>query len=455
MNLASLLNLTVTPPTTATPLQATGAVESPVLPEFAALLGLAAAPAPSANVLPDHGEAPATTGKMLPDAAIGLPEIAADLTLADPAPVLPEMPPVLAAMLTLVPDQISPAQPAISVPEEPTRAAAAPMPPVIAPATPSPMLPQMLPATLPAAPQMLPPATSSKDTGETPAQSAGPQQSAPVPTPAPAARQPLQVQFDVRPPLPVAALPIQPAAAQVAAEAPPAAAVQQVVQQFVQGTEQRRHDAQRFTATAAVLPNPEKAAASPAPVTPVVVPAIVAPLLADAPRPAAGADPQALQSSAATAPAGRHDFEAIVDRLSEARELALPGRASLQLAHREFGPVSVQFDMAGQSLKVALASADAAFAPAVQAALAERPVMAPGDASAMRSDTRSDQQAAAAATTAATSGPAAQGEGQRHEHNSRGAQSRPTADQVQRQPYETGDSDAPTSRRGRDGSLFA
>jgi hypothetical protein len=445
LNLASLLALTASPPTTAMPLQAAAGAESPILPEFATLLGLAAAPAHSAAALPADDEMPATTGKILPDAAMDLPQAAADLPLEDTSLLqLPELPPALAAMVTVIPVEAPAARQLPGTQDEPPRTAAVPMPPATVSST--------FPATLPARQQVPSATTTSKDTGETPARPASLQQAAA----APAVRQPLKVQLDVRPPLPVTALPVPPAAAEVADESPPPAAVQQAAQQLVQGTDQRRLDALRIpvTAAAALLPDAERPAASPGPVTPVAPPAVVASALTDAPRPVAAADPQSLQPSAIASPAGRHDFEAIVDRLAEARELARPGRASLQLAHREFGPVSVQFDMAGQSLKVALASADAAFAPAVQAALAERPVMAPGDASAMRSDARSDQPAAAPAG-AATSGPAAQGEGQRQDHNSRGAQSRSTAEQVQRQPHEAGDSDAPPSRRSRDGSLFA
>lgn len=74
-------------------------------------------------------------------------------------------------------------------------------------------------------------------------------------------------------------------------------------------------------------------------------------------------------STAETQP---QEFEAIIRRLSDAREMARPASADITLLHREFGHVAMQLDMAGRHLKVSLTSADADFAPAVQAALAER-----------------------------------------------------------------------------------
>ncbi len=61
----------------------------------------------------------------------------------------------------------------------------------------------------------------------------------------------------------------------------------------------------------------------------------------------------------------------------------------MQVMHRDFGQVSVQFDITGGALKVALANAHASFAPAVQAALAERPGHAPAEA--IRADMQQSQ----------------------------------------------------------------
>lgn len=89
-------------------------------------------------------------------------------------------------------------------------------------------------------------------------------------------------------------------------------------------------------------------------------------------------------------------FETIVERFAEARQAAQPGRAEISVLHREFGHVAMQFEMAGRQLKVSLASNDADFAPAVQAAMADRPVLAASDAAradsnSSRHDQRQDQ----------------------------------------------------------------
>ncbi len=107
-------------------------------------------------------------------------------------------------------------------------------------------------------------------------------------------------------------------------------------------------------------------AAAPSPVTtaPVAIPQFAASPSSEntAPgfRPAAAAETQP------------QEFESIIQRLAEARETARPASADITLLHREFGHVAMQLDMAGRQLRVSLASADADFAPAVQAALAER-----------------------------------------------------------------------------------
>jgi hypothetical protein len=123
----------------------------------------------------------------------------------------------------------------------------------------------------------------------------------------------------------------------------------------------------------------------------------------------------------------RHDFEAVVDRLTEARDLARPGRADLHLTHREFGAVSVQFELAGQALKVAMSSPDQTFAPAVQAALAERPLAVAEAARADNGQQRPDTvSASSAAWHAGTSS-----DGQRGDGQSRSAPQRGPIDQPQ------------------------
>lgn len=62
------------------------------------------------------------------------------------------------------------------------------------------------------------------------------------------------------------------------------------------------------------------------------------------------------------------EFAQLIDRLMAAREAAAPQRASLSLAHAEFGRVDLTFASDGQGLSVNLSSPDPDFARAVQAA---------------------------------------------------------------------------------------
>ncbi len=150
-----------------------------------------------------------------------------------------------------------------------------------------------------------------------------------------------------------------------------------------------------------------------------------------------------------TAPA-RHDFEAVVDRLTEARELARPSRADLHLTHREFGAVSVQFELAGHALKVAMSSPDQAFAPAVQAALAERPLAVADVARADNGQPRAD--AVPASTAAWQAGTSA--DGQRGDGQPRSARQSGVADQPQQ--ARTADDDYQQAEAGaRESGRFA
>lgn len=136
--------------------------------------------------------------------------------------------------------------------------------------------------------------------------------------------------------------------------------------------------------------------------------------------------PATVASASEAAPAA-HDFAAVVDRLTEARELARPGRADLHLTHREFGAVSVQFELAGQSLKVAMSSPDQAFAPAVQAALAERPLTVADVSRADSTQPRTDViNASTAAFHAGTQADSQRGQGQQAPASQRGVADQPS-----------------------------
>lgn len=93
--------------------------------------------------------------------------------------------------------------------------------------------------------------------------------------------------------------------------------------------------------------------------------------------------------SAAQAPIAARDFEALIDRLSQARETAQPGSARVFLAHAEFGQVNLRFEAAPGSpgpaglaatpanVSVTMTSHDPDFALVARAALAERAASAP------------------------------------------------------------------------------
>ncbi len=154
----------------------------------------------------------------------------------------------------------------------------------------------------------------------------------------------------------------------------------------------------------------------------------------------------------------RHDFGQVVEKLAEARELARPARAEMQVSHREFGTVSMQFDVTGGALKVALASAHAGFAPAVQAALAERPVAASTEAARVEVANHQQAQTSVQASTSAQSAT-----GHSHGDNAQHQQGRqhetPRAPGVQPnrgEQAETAERSAPQRRpTGRDAALFA
>ncbi len=165
----------------------------------------------------------------------------------------------------------------------------------------------------------------------------------------------------------------------------------------------------------------------------------------------------ALQTEPAPAPQ-RHDFGQVVEKLAEARELARPARAELQVLHREFGTVSMQFDVTGSALKVALASAHAGFAPAVQAALAERPVAAPTEAA--RIEVANHQQAqtsvqASISSQSATSQPHGDNAHQQQDRH-RETQRAQSVQANRGEQAETAERDAPQRRStGRNSALFA
>lgn len=77
--------------------------------------------------------------------------------------------------------------------------------------------------------------------------------------------------------------------------------------------------------------------------------------------------PQAIATSP-VAQVRPHDFGALIDRLSAAREALAPQTVSVTVAHQEFGPVRLHFRPEDAGLSVAMSSADPDFARASAAA---------------------------------------------------------------------------------------
>lgn len=106
--------------------------------------------------------------------------------------------------------------------------------------------------------------------------------------------------------------------------------------------------------------------------------------------PSASVSPAASSSSALLTPTAPQilskqeaplDFEALIDRLAQARDFARPSEARLAVNHAEFGAVTIRFENAapitsatgaGLGVAVTLRNADPDFSQAVQAALADR-----------------------------------------------------------------------------------
>ncbi|MXO71164.1 hypothetical protein [Alteraurantiacibacter buctensis] len=435
VNLSLILNMpagnTPANPVSAAVVQGQSPAEMASFQDFLSLMGLSPLATSDGDELPEADMAltdpamlaaivPDTTGNILPPALPVLPDAAAGFT--DPAPAAP------------------------AAPGAPVAAGSAP----VVPQMPAALLPQGLVQTMPVAmwlraeeaPVGSPLAQSlpQEAGGAVPASKVQPQ-------PAPHPQGGVQVELVLPPgtqPLPPAAAPLvqqqvaaQPVLAQLLQGAPRAAPRKGGEEPVVTLT----------PAVTAAIADAEPAA--PALVLPVAAAAMVAAPAADA-APVQSVQGAQLAPAAAEATPERHDFSAVIDKLSEARELSRPGRADMHLAHREFGQVSVQFELAGQALKVAMTSADPGFAPAVQAALADRPAAAVADPA--RTDSqpqRGDSVNAANASWQA----GAQADGQRQDQQ-RAQQSRPGQQVVHRQA--DGDGDSGTGHAaGRDGSRFA
>ncbi|MFC3098913.1 hypothetical protein [Alteraurantiacibacter palmitatis] len=502
MNLASLLSTAAALPSGSPAPQGVNAGgnggEAASLEAFADLLAPllqgAATPDPSGLSGNPFGRDPAESGKDLPVAAgIAVPDAAALAVLPDlpapqdpappvPAPPVPAPPVPAPAALTAalaVPDAapnadvpLAAERAAPSLPAAPQVASSKPamaqeMPGAAAMPVPAAALARSVAPAITAAPLAMPFARSEiqvKLRGEpshlSAAQSTGaPVTAAPVTT-ADGAAQLVPEQLLARASAvqaiaarlaeraaPSAATPLEGAAQESASPLP--AVLAMPVRSAARGAAMAEVAGDKSTAAQANAPLPAAPASAPAP-----APSLA---LADAPRMAAAENTGTPQAAATPATPG-HDFEAVIDKLAQARELAQPGRASLQIAHREFGQVAVQFDMIGQSLKVALSSSDAGFAPAVQAALADRPVIVVQDGAAVRNDGRGDGRNDARADQGggpnSGAGPSAHSDQQRGEQQARAARNLAAGEQILRQNEQNPASKA-EPRAPRDGSRFA
>lgn len=81
------------------------------------------------------------------------------------------------------------------------------------------------------------------------------------------------------------------------------------------------------------------------------------------------ADPSTAAPATAP-PSARFDFAAVIDRLIEARDLAVAQPSAMTIKHDDFGAVSLRFRQGDDGLSVTMASPDPDFARAVNAAVA-------------------------------------------------------------------------------------
>jgi hypothetical protein len=116
------------------------------------------------------------------------------------------------------------------------------------------------------------------------------------------------------------------------------------------------------------------------------------PVLGDATPLVQSAAPATAAPTSGSAAVSSHDFTALVDRLVEAREAASPQTVHAAVSHREFGQVSLRFDQDANGLSVAMSSGDPDFARAVQASATSAGAQTASDSSARHRGTPSQYQ---------------------------------------------------------------
>jgi hypothetical protein len=138
-------------------------------------------------------------------------------------------------------------------------------------------------------------------------------------------------------------------------------------------------------------------------------PAVLAPQQAPADMPQTPIQQNALTQAAVQAPAQTStpttadtravqptpvQLENTIAQLAEARETGRSARPELTVRHSEFGAINVRLEAAGSDLRATVSARDPGFVPAIQAALAERGVVATSDTSANHSQRGHDQSGA-------------------------------------------------------------
>lgn len=320
----------------------------PVLPN--ALPKPAPLGAPDAAELPAATEAPAPAA---PPRTAALTAVVLRAVRTARASVADEP-----AIETAVPAQAD--QTAADVPIDLPQTAVQPAPPLAAPQPPLPVEPAVVAA------ESLP--VTSVDPDPEPARRA--EQHGPTPIRAQAQHAPQPAHSPALAPAPVVQQAVAPAVTLLTAAVLPA--------QPVAATLKIRPG--RTVEVVSGLAKPSPTMAAPEVPVPGSTPTLLqAPVTIGDPAPTQASAPSIASSEPAARP---HDFAALVDRLAAAREATQPQAVSVAVAHREFGPVRLQFRNEDGALSVALASADPDFARAVAAA---PPVQAPAPSEASSS----------------------------------------------------------------------
>lgn len=144
-----------------------------------------------------------------------------------------------------------------------------------------------------------------------------------------------------------------------------------------------------------------------------------APSIAALPIDAAPVTTAGAPQTSSPIPTVPHDFAALVERLSAAREAVQPQAVAIAVSHAEFGPVRLHFRHEDGALNVAMVNADPDFARAIAAAPPVQP-------SATLADSATPQQRGPEARPGDTSGGQPRGQAQSERRDERGPRTNPS-----------------------------